>query len=105
MKALVLATQSGELSAKVALVVAPSYEAPSIQTARSVAVDVAVFIPGSDNYGVALRNELAAQGVDFICLAGYLRLLPKEIIEFFPGKILNIHPALLPSFGGKGIYG
>ena len=44
-------------------------------------------------------------GVDFIALAGYLRLLPKAILAEFPSRIVNIHPALLPGFGGPGMYG
>ncbi|CAI5465202.1 unnamed protein product [Closterium sp. Yama58-4] len=44
-------------------------------------------------------------GVDYIVLAGYLKLLPASLVEAFPRAILNIHPALLPAFGGKGYYG
>lgn len=43
--------------------------------------------------------------VDFILLAGYLKLIPTELIRVFPKSILNIHPSLLPAFGGKGYYG
>jgi len=43
--------------------------------------------------------------IDLIILAGFLKLLPNEIIDVFRNKIINIHPALLPSFGGKGMYG
>ena len=43
--------------------------------------------------------------INFIVLAGYLRLIPNELIEKFENRIINIHPALLPSFGGKGMYG
>ena len=43
--------------------------------------------------------------IDFIVLAGYLKLMPIEIIEAFPMRMINIHPALLPKFGGKGMYG
>jgi phosphoribosylglycinamide formyltransferase-1 len=43
--------------------------------------------------------------IDFIILAGYLKLIPNFLIEAFPNKIINIHPALLPKFGGKGMYG
>jgi len=43
--------------------------------------------------------------VNLIVLAGYLKLIPNELIEYFTNRIINIHPALLPSFGGKGMYG
>ena len=49
-----------------------------------------------------LREEL---GVDFVVLAGYLKLIPSELCRAYPRGILNIHPALLPAFGGKGFYG
>jgi folate-dependent phosphoribosylglycinamide formyltransferase PurN len=43
--------------------------------------------------------------VDFVLLAGYLRLMPRPVVERFQGRMLNLHPALLPGFGGKGMYG
>jgi len=48
---------------------------------------------------------LKENDIDFIVLAGYLLQVPKELIALFPGRILNIHPALLPNYGGKGMYG
>jgi phosphoribosylglycinamide formyltransferase 1 len=50
-------------------------------------------------------NLLKERGIDFIVLAGFLWLIPKELIHTFPDKIVNIHPALLPKYGGKGMYG
>lgn len=49
--------------------------------------------------------ECRHAGVEYILLAGYLRLLPSELVHAYPRAILNIHPALLPSFGGKGFFG
>jgi len=53
----------------------------------------------------AILNELIQLDVDLIVLAGFLLLVPEKIIENFPAKIVNIHPALLPKYGGKGMYG
>ena len=50
-------------------------------------------------------TSLKAQGVDFIVLAGFLLLIPSYLVKHFEKKIVNIHPALLPKFGGKGMYG
>lgn len=50
-------------------------------------------------------KELLNQNIDLIVLAGFLWLLPKHLIDAFPNKIINIHPALLPKYGGKGFYG
>lgn len=52
-----------------------------------------------------LLAVLAGQGVDLVVLAGYLRLVPPEVTRSFRGRIVNIHPALLPAFGGHGMYG
>ncbi|MBC7891528.1 MAG: phosphoribosylglycinamide formyltransferase [Sphingobacteriaceae bacterium] len=48
---------------------------------------------------------LRETGIDWVILAGFLWLVPKDLVAAFPGKILNLHPALLPKFGGKGMYG
>ena len=45
------------------------------------------------------------RGIDFIVLAGFLLRVPEALIEAYPGRIVNIHPALLPKYGGKGMYG
>lgn len=50
-------------------------------------------------------KSLNESNIDFIVLAGFLLLMPERIVQSFPGKIVNIHPALLPSYGGKGMYG
>jgi len=52
-----------------------------------------------------LVSKLAAAEIDLIVLAGFLWLIPEYLIESFPNKIINIHPALLPKYGGKGMYG
>ncbi|CAL5016961.1 unnamed protein product [Urochloa decumbens] len=52
-----------------------------------------------------LLDALRGYGVDFVLLAGYLKLIPAELIQEYPRSILNIHPSLLPAFGGKGFYG
>ncbi len=52
-----------------------------------------------------ITSVLKNIGVNFIVLAGYLKLIPNELVEQFENRIINIHPALLPSFGGKGMYG
>jgi phosphoribosylglycinamide formyltransferase-1 len=52
-----------------------------------------------------LLKDLQNRKIDFIVLAGFLKLIPREMIVAYPNKILNIHPALLPKYGGKGMYG
>jgi phosphoribosylglycinamide formyltransferase-1 len=55
--------------------------------------------------GNGYADELKTAGIDFIVLAGFLWKIPDTLIGAFPGKIINIHPALLPKYGGKGMYG
>jgi phosphoribosylglycinamide formyltransferase-1 len=55
--------------------------------------------------GNAYTDELQEAGIDFIILAGFLWKIPAALIRAYPGKIINIHPALLPAYGGKGMYG
>ncbi|MGD8307786.1 MAG: phosphoribosylglycinamide formyltransferase [Ignavibacteria bacterium] len=52
-----------------------------------------------------LADHLTSLGIELIVLAGYLKLIPAEVIKKFKNRIINIHPALLPSYGGKGMYG
>ncbi|HLW40543.1 MAG TPA: formyltransferase family protein, partial [Brumimicrobium sp.] len=59
----------------------------------------------SANDGKFLVDEMNKLNVDYIVLAGYLRKIPKELIQAYPNHIINIHPALLPKYGGKGMYG
>ena len=60
---------------------------------------------GDPGDGRAMTTMLDAHGVDVIVLAGYVRLIPAEVIRGYHGRIINVHPALLPAFGGAGMYG
>lgn len=55
--------------------------------------------------GEELARLMKERGIDFIVLAGFLLRVPEALIEAYPGRIVNIHPALLPKYGGKGMYG
>ncbi len=58
-----------------------------------------------ENYTAQIIEFLMVEKIDLIILAGFLLKIPKAFIQAFPGKIINIHPALLPKYGGKGMYG
>jgi phosphoribosylglycinamide formyltransferase-1 len=58
-----------------------------------------------ESFNKKVLVELQVANVDLVCLAGYIRMIDKEILKIYNGRILNIHPALLPKFGGKGMYG
>jgi phosphoribosylglycinamide formyltransferase 1 len=94
---------SGELDARIAVVVSNRAEAPGLEAARRRGLD-AVCIPskGLDReiYDRMLSAEMREHAVDFICLAGFMRLLSASFVREFPQRILNIHPSLLPAFSG-----
>jgi phosphoribosylglycinamide formyltransferase-1 len=58
-----------------------------------------------EEYDEYLAGKMNSMNIDLICLAGYMRILTEKFLDKFKGKIMNIHPALLPSFGGPGMYG
>ena len=61
--------------------------------------------PDASELDTAIRNVLVSAGVDLVLLAGYMKKLGPDVIDRFNGRILNTHPALLPRFGGPGMYG
>ncbi len=88
---------------QVALVASGSTSAGALERARASDVATAVLDDPAD--GQAMSRLLDAHAIDMVVLAGYLRLVPPQVVRRFPGRILNVHPALLPSFGGHGMYG
>ncbi len=90
--------------ARVVLILSDNKDAYVFERARKIDVPSQYFQPDDLKNGKVLETLLNHQ-IDFIVLAGYLKLFPQSIIEEFPHRIVNIHPALLPKFGGKGMYG
>jgi phosphoribosylglycinamide formyltransferase 1 len=92
----------------VALVVSDRADAGALERARSRGIP-ARFIDARNRDSGDIAAEtidcLSQHGIRYIVLAGYLRLVPAAVIERYEGRILNIHPALLPAFGGRGMYG
>ncbi len=104
MATLIAACLSGDVPAEPALVVSPADGTAAVLRAESLGVKVAV-VPKDDDYADRLSRVLQAKGIDVICLAGYMFLLPLEVVRAFEGRIININPALLPKYGDKGMYG
>ena len=84
----------------VRVVVAPKEDLPAVAKARDLGIPVVIAPPDQPDILISTLKE-----VHWVCLAGYLRLLPVAVLESHPNRVLNIHPALLPKFGGKGMYG
>ncbi len=95
--------QSGSLEAEIAVVISNIPDAIGLETARSIGLKTVSLpskgIPRSE-YDQQVIGLLKEHQVDLVCLAGFMRLLTPEFIQIFRGRILNIHPSLLPSFPG-----
>ncbi len=87
------------------LIVTNKSGAGVIKVAEDFKVDVAVISKTILNDEQQMKVILGEHGISFIVLAGFLLLIPVYLIKLFPNRIVNIHPALLPDFGGKGMYG
>jgi formyltetrahydrofolate-dependent phosphoribosylglycinamide formyltransferase len=92
----------------VVLLVSDRSDAPALDRARERGIPAAV-VPVKarhlDEVGEETLAVLREAEIDLCLLAGYLRLVPPQVVEVFRDRILNVHPALLPAFGGKGMYG
>lgn len=75
------------------------------QRARKLNIQSLSFSKEQFNEGTEIIKLLKSYNIDFIVLAGFLLKIPSNLIDKFPCKIINIHPALLPKYGGKGMYG
>ncbi len=89
---------------KVTLILTDNAEAGVLKRARRLQIPSFVFTADQLNNGTILQ-VLETQAIDFIVLAGFLKLIPEHIVEAFDRRIVNVHPALLPKYGGKGMYG
>lgn len=102
---LIRAGRDGRMLAEVRLVISPKADTPAVAVARELGLDPIILPYKSENYTDRLLGCLRSHQINLVCLAGYLTLLPGSVLEAFPHRVLNIHPALLPKFGGKGMYG
>lgn len=101
--------KAGRIDAKIVCVISDHARPPVFEIARSSGIPThwinrKQFSDAAD-YGDFLLNLLASYEVDVILLAGYLKLIPAPVVQRYRYAIINIHPALLPNFGGKGFYG
>lgn len=101
------AVDGGRLRAEPVLLVSDRPGAGALARAEARDIPTAVLAPLSDEaaFGKALLDALAAAEADTVALAGYLRKIPAPVVEAYRHRILNVHPSLLPAFGGAGWYG
>jgi phosphoribosylglycinamide formyltransferase-1 len=102
LEALLRALRPG-VPAEIVLVLSDRTDAAGLSLARAQRIPSEVLTTPAD--GSAWLSLLREHEVDLVVLAGYLRLVPAPVIAAYRGRIINIHPALLPEFGGQGMYG
>ena len=110
LQALIDAEKRGELGAgKITLVIASKPGVYALERAANAGIEGRVLARKDYDsiaaYSKALADEMTAAGIDLVVLAGFLTIFDEQVYEAFPNKILNVHPALIPSFCGKGFYG
>jgi formyltetrahydrofolate-dependent phosphoribosylglycinamide formyltransferase len=93
----------GEEPARVVLVLSNRAEAGGLERARRAGVPAELLADPADASEWITR--LGRRDVDLVVLAGYLKLVPPGVVQKYAGRIVNVHPALLPAFGGPGMYG
>lgn len=96
---------SGNPEIAVSLVLSNKQDAYVLERAKKLKVPSVVFDRHTFTQTDIIPELLKKEGIDFIVLAGFLWLVPLNLIRAYPGRIINIHPALLPKYGGKGMYG
>lgn len=96
---------AGRTDVKVACIVYNKKDAYIAQRAENLAIESHYFGRASFYDSDDVLNYLKEKQIDWIVLAGFLWLIPENLLQSFPNKIINIHPALLPKYGGKGMYG
>lgn len=109
MQAIIDACDAGRINGKVAVVIGVRNDAPAIERARSQGITTLAISPKDfsqvQHYDQAIFDALQSYEIDLVCLAGYMRLLGQQTIQHYHNRIMNVHPALIPSFCGKGMYG
>ena len=110
LQALIDAEKTGMFGeSKISLVVASKPGVYALERAAKNGIDSVVLARKEyadiASYSRALADTLTAANIDLVVLAGFLTIFDEQVYEAFPGKIINVHPALIPSFCGKGYYG
>lgn len=108
-QAVVDSVESGDLPAEVVCCVSNTPEAGALERADTHDIPTEVIVPSrfeaATRFGDALLEVLHGYDVSFVALAGYMVKIPPNVVSAYRDRMTNIHPALLPAFGGKGMYG
>ncbi len=104
LQSIIDASEKGTISAKVAVVISNDAAAKGLERAKKHGIPTAVFDPKAfkdkNTYELEIVKVLKEHKVELVCLAGYMKIVGPVLLEHFQGKMINIHPSLLPSFPG-----
>ncbi len=110
LQALIDAEKTGMFGeSKISLVIASKADAYALERAKNAGIAAKALVrkeyDSIASYTRALADTLLAEKIDLVVLAGFLTIIDEQMYEAFPNRIINVHPALIPSFSGKGFYG
>lgn len=108
LQAIMDACDGGGINGEVTVVISDNSDAYALERARKRRITAVVIPPKGlrrEEHERLVHEAISKGGVDLVVLAGYMRILTPWLIEKYRGRMMNIHPALLPSFGGEGMYG
>ena len=110
LQALIDARRAGTIrSGEIALVVSSSPDAYALERAKAAGIPAEVCsrreLGSQEAFEAAIHHVLAAHDIHLIVLAGFLSILSEDFIRWWPGRIINVHPSLIPAFCGRGMYG
>lgn len=109
LQAVMDAIDAGQINGRVVLVIGDRPDAYALERARNAGIETAIIAPRDyptrAEFSRALAARLQAAEVGLVILAGFMFITTAELTDAFPGRMINIHPALIPSFCGKGFYG
>lgn len=107
MQAIINACATGTLAAEPCVAISNNSQSSALARARQA--NMAAYHLSAQTHGeglgAAILTALRRHGVEVVCLAGYMKKLGAEVLAAYEGRVLNIHPSLLPKFGGQGLYG
>jgi phosphoribosylglycinamide formyltransferase-1 len=109
LQAIIDAKSRGEISGQLALVVSSKPDAYALERAKKAGIATEI-LPRKEykdvhEYSMAMRNVLIKAGIDIVVYAGFMTILDESVCEAFAGRMINVHPSLIPSFCGVGYYG
>ena len=105
LQSIIDAVEVGTLKSQIVAVISNKEEAYGLVRARKHQIPAYFINPKEEDYDEKLLTCLKENEIDLVVLAGYLKIINQTLIDAFKGRIINIHPSLLPKFGGKGFYG